>query len=105
MTEAPSFKVIIVGGAVAGLTLAHCLDQAGIDYILLEKHPEIHAQIGASIGIMPNGARILEQLGLFDAVERLCQRFNHVHHCFPDGFTLSSNAPTMVTERDDHEPP
>ena len=94
------FKVIIVGGSITGLTLAHCLDRAGIDYIVLEKHPEIHPQIGASIGILPNGARILEQLGIFKAVERRCQRFNYMHHCFPDGHYFTSLAPAKVTERE-----
>ncbi|GAB1213226.1 hypothetical protein ATERTT37_002375 [Aspergillus terreus] len=33
----PPFRVIIVGAGVAGLTLAHCLDKAGIDYLVLDK--------------------------------------------------------------------
>lgn len=55
----PPFKVIVVGGSVAGLTLAHGLERAGIDYVLLEKHKDIAAQVGAGISILPNGARIL----------------------------------------------
>lgn len=33
----PPVRVIIVGACVAGLTLAHCLDKAGIDYLMLDK--------------------------------------------------------------------
>ncbi|KAL4863041.1 hypothetical protein BDV12DRAFT_206836 [Aspergillus spectabilis] len=37
-------KVIIAGAGVAGLTLALALERNGIDYTLLEAHPEIIAQ-------------------------------------------------------------
>ncbi|KAF7503254.1 hypothetical protein GJ744_004045 [Endocarpon pusillum] len=63
-------KVIIVGGSVAGLTLAHCLYRAGIDYVVLEAREDIAPQLGASIGIFSNGARILDQLGIYGEIER-----------------------------------
>lgn len=63
-------KVIIVGGSVAGLTLAHCLYRAGIDYVVLEAREDITPQLGASIGIFWNGARILDQLGIYDEIEK-----------------------------------
>lgn len=34
-------RVLIIGGSIAGLTLAHCLEKAKIDYVLLEKKEEI----------------------------------------------------------------
>ncbi|OGM48097.1 monooxygenase [Aspergillus bombycis] len=64
----PKFRVVIVGGSIAGLTLAHCLLKNNIDFVVLEAHSEIAPQVGASIGIIPNGARILDQLGLFDDI-------------------------------------
>lgn len=70
-TQQPQFRVLIVGGSVAGLTLAHCLERANIEYLILEKGDDIAPQVGASIGIMPNGGRILEQLGLFGE-DRAC---------------------------------
>ncbi|KAK2877272.1 hypothetical protein FQN49_001277 [Arthroderma sp. PD_2] len=93
------FKVVIVGGSVSGLTLAHCLDRAGIDYILLEKHHSIHPQIGASLGILPNGARILDQLGIFEDLEKLALPFQKAHQGFPDGFHYSIGLPLRVKER------
>lgn len=60
------FRVIIAGGGIAGLTLANSLQHAGIDYVLLEGRPEIAPQVGASIGSLPNGSRILDQLGCYD---------------------------------------
>ncbi|KAH7342650.1 hypothetical protein BKA65DRAFT_595732 [Rhexocercosporidium sp. MPI-PUGE-AT-0058] len=61
-------RVVIVGGSIAGLTLAHCLHHNGIDFILLEAHKELAPQVGASIVVLPNGARILDQLGLLQDV-------------------------------------
>ncbi|KAF7592167.1 hypothetical protein BBP40_000654 [Aspergillus hancockii] len=94
----PPFKVIIVGGSMTGLTLAHCLDRAGIDYVVLEKHHDIHPQLGASLVISPNGGRILEQLGVFQRVEELSQNFPRIHTCFPDGFHYDSEAPQVLKE-------
>ncbi|KAF7504427.1 hypothetical protein GJ744_002231 [Endocarpon pusillum] len=64
-----ALKVIIVGGSVAGLTLAHCLYRAGIDYVVLESREDIAPKQGASIGIFANGARILDQLGIYSEIE------------------------------------
>lgn len=66
-----SLKVVIVGGSVAGLTLAHCFEQTGIDYVLLEAHTQIAPQLGASIALLPNGCVLLDQLGLWDELEKL----------------------------------
>jgi 2-polyprenyl-6-methoxyphenol hydroxylase-like FAD-dependent oxidoreductase len=66
------FKVVVCGGGVAGLTLANCLERAKIDYVLLEAREEIAPQLGASIGLGPNGSRILDQLGAFDIVLKEC---------------------------------
>lgn len=59
-------RVIIVGGSIAGLTLAQSLHAANIDFVVLEAGREIAPQVGASIAIFPNGARILDQLGMLE---------------------------------------
>ncbi|EUC41697.1 hypothetical protein COCMIDRAFT_8624 [Bipolaris oryzae ATCC 44560] len=64
-------RVLIIGGSVAGLTLANAFEQTGIDYLLLEQWHEIAPDVGASIAIFPNGARILDQLGCYDQSIRL----------------------------------
>lgn len=67
--EAPRrFRVIIAGGGISGLTLANALEKADIDYVLLEARDTIAPQVGASIGIFPNGARIIDQLGCLDLI-------------------------------------
>lgn len=95
----PKFKVIIAGGGITGLCLAHCLDQAGIDYVLLESHAEIAPRIGAAMGIMPNGARILDQLGIYSDIEKLDESLNIAYMSFADGFTYESSYPVTVNKR------
>ena len=65
------FKVVIVGGSVSGLSLANIFEQFGINYVLLEAYPNIAPQLGASIGLLPGGLRILDQLGCYDAIRAL----------------------------------
>lgn len=65
------FKIIIAGGGIAGLTLANMLEKFDVDYILLEAHSEIAPPVGASIGLFPNGLRILDQLGCYERIANL----------------------------------
>ncbi|CAH0023459.1 unnamed protein product [Clonostachys rhizophaga] len=69
MPSPTEFKIIIVGGGVAGLTLANMLEKFGLDYVLLESHEAIAPQVGASIGLFPNGLRILDQIGIHDEIK------------------------------------
>lgn len=66
-------RVIIVGGSVTGLTLAHCLHHCNIDFVLLEAGREIAPQVGASIAVLPNGLRIFDQLRIFDDISALVE--------------------------------
>ncbi|KAJ7656534.1 FAD binding domain-containing protein [Mycena polygramma] len=66
--EKHKFKVLIVGGSIAGLVLANMLEQLGIDFLVLEGYTEIAPQVGASIAFHPNGCRILDQIGCYDGV-------------------------------------
>jgi FAD dependent monooxygenase len=92
-------RVIIVGGSIAGLSLAHCLEKAKIDYVLLEKKKEIAPQEGASIGIMPNGGRIMEQVGLYHRIEELIEPLVKAHVTYPDGFHFTSRYPALLQQR------
>ncbi|KAJ6131991.1 FAD/NAD(P)-binding domain-containing protein [Penicillium samsonianum] len=93
------FHVIIVGGSIAGLTLAHCLHRAGISHVVLEKASEPAPQIGASVGILPNGARVLDQLQLYETIEKYIEPLETATIGYPDGFSFSSSYPKLVNER------
>lgn len=92
------FQVVIIGGSVSGLTLALSLEKIGIDYIILEKRPEIAPQEGASVGILPNGARILEQLGVYDTIEEDTAALGVSHIHYPDGFHYASPYPARMQD-------
>ncbi|KAE8358513.1 hypothetical protein BDV27DRAFT_150372 [Aspergillus caelatus] len=47
------------------------LEKFDIDYLLLEAHYEIAPPVGASIGLFPNGLRILDQLGCYERITNL----------------------------------
>ena len=67
-------KVIIAGCGIAGLTLALILERVGIDYVVLEAYSDIVAAAGAGMTMLPNGLRILDQLGCMeDLVNRAGQ--------------------------------
>lgn len=73
------FKVVIGGGSVTGLTLANMLQLHDIDFIVLESYEDIAPQVGASIGMLPHGNRILDQLGLYQKILALCPPLDSFH--------------------------
>ncbi|KAL4732976.1 FAD/NAD(P)-binding domain-containing protein [Aspergillus similis] len=97
--EKSTFRVIIVGGSIAGLTLAHCLEHLGIDYLILEKATEIAPQVGASVGILPNGSRILDQLRIYSEIEKQIEPLETATISYPDGFSFSSSYPRIIHQR------
>ncbi|KAH8899052.1 FAD binding domain protein [Thozetella sp. PMI_491] len=72
-----SFRVLIAGGGVAGLTLANMLERFDIDYLILEAHGDIAPPVGASIGLFPNGLRILDQIDCYEPILKFS--INSVH--------------------------
>ena len=73
LPDKKGFRVIIVGGGVTGLTLANSLQHAGVDFLVLETRGTIAPQLGASIGLSPNGSRILDQLSCYDDLEEFAE--------------------------------
>jgi salicylate hydroxylase len=61
-------KVIISGAGIAGLATALALHQRGVAVTLLEQATELR-EVGAGLQIAPNGSRVLQALGLAEAVE------------------------------------
>lgn len=67
-----NFRVIVVGGGVAGLTASHALQRAGIDHVVLERCEEVDPPVGGSIAIYPHGIRILHQIGCLAEAKAAC---------------------------------
>ncbi|KAK8035520.1 hypothetical protein PG993_010515 [Apiospora rasikravindrae] len=74
---AKPFRAIVVGGGLVGLTAAHILTAAGIDFIVLEKHKSILTSRGTQLAIWSQTFRTFDQLGLLEALQPLldwCKR-------------------------------
>ncbi|KAI1418987.1 hypothetical protein F5Y12DRAFT_357596 [Xylaria sp. FL1777] len=69
------FRVVVLGAGPAGLFTAHALAAAGIDFIVLERQPEIVRFKGALIVLWPPFIRLMEQLGLYEQLKELSTRF------------------------------
>lgn len=61
------FHAIIAGAGVGGLTAALALSQAGARVTLLERAPALD-EIGAGLQLSPNASRILQGLGVLNAL-------------------------------------
>jgi 2-polyprenyl-6-methoxyphenol hydroxylase-like FAD-dependent oxidoreductase len=57
--------ISIVGGGIAGLALASCLDPARFHVTVYEKRPELPA-VGNALGMWPNAQRALARLGILE---------------------------------------
>lgn len=98
--EEKKFRVIIVGGSVAGLTLAHCLGKSNIEYVVLESNCDIAPEVGASIGILTNGARILDQLGIFDDILDVIEPLRKAIYWTEHGKVIMENeSPQIIHDR------
>jgi 2-polyprenyl-6-methoxyphenol hydroxylase-like FAD-dependent oxidoreductase len=62
-------KILVIGGGIGGLTAAIALQRKGIDVQVYESAPELKP-VGAGIWVPTNAMRVLERLGLAEAVSR-----------------------------------
>jgi 2-polyprenyl-6-methoxyphenol hydroxylase-like FAD-dependent oxidoreductase len=60
------FKAIVVGGGPVGLTAAHALHLAGIDFVVLERRTTLIEDLGASLVLAPHNLRVMHQFGILD---------------------------------------
>lgn len=66
-------RILIVGGGIAGATLANLLEQQGLAPVLIEKEP-VWSHHGYALALWPLGSRILRGLGLYQGFCEISQR-------------------------------
>ncbi|KAK1999780.1 FAD/NAD(P)-binding domain-containing protein [Colletotrichum falcatum] len=75
--------IIVVGGGPVGMTAAHALSRAGIDFVLLESRSTIVLDAGSNLVLSPTGLRALSQFGILPALNKVSsplakfRRFDH----------------------------
>ncbi|KAI0160219.1 FAD/NAD(P)-binding domain-containing protein [Xylariaceae sp. FL1272] len=76
-----SFRAIILGAGPVGLYTANALAAAGIDFLVLERQPEVVSYRGALIVLAcirswPPLIRLLDQLGMYGAITKVGTRMS-----------------------------
>lgn len=66
--QSPSTHVAIVGGGLAGLALALALDQVGVKSTVYEARAR-PLNIGGAVMLSPNALKVLDKLGVYNAVK------------------------------------
>jgi salicylate hydroxylase len=75
MATTKDFNIAIVGGGIAGLTLAIALYQRQVPVTIYEQAPAF-GEIGAGVSFSPNAVQAMEvcHQGIYEAFEQVCTR-------------------------------
>ncbi|MDP3612575.1 MAG: FAD-dependent monooxygenase, partial [Rubrivivax sp.] len=68
--SASQLRVALIGGGIGGAAAALFLRRAGIDAAVYEQSLELR-ETGAGIVVPPNMVRLLDELGLLSALQRV----------------------------------
>ncbi|KAH7009134.1 uncharacterized protein B0I36DRAFT_258143 [Microdochium trichocladiopsis] len=67
------FRIVIAGAGLVGLTAAHILHHAHIDFVILEKRGDPAPKVGSVMTIWPQTSRIFQQLRLSEVLDPLME--------------------------------
>lgn len=75
MTRQKDFELAIIGGGIAGVTLAIALHSRSIPVTLYEQAPAF-GEIGAGVSFSPNAVQAMREChqGIYEAFEKVCTR-------------------------------
>lgn len=69
MAEVKKYRILIVGGGIAGFSAAAFLKQSGFDITLVDKCPK-WADVGYSLTVWPHGLKLLDLIGAGNEIRR-----------------------------------
>ena len=75
---------VVAGAGIAGMTLALALAKFGATVVVLERSPTIQ-EFGAGLQISPNARRVLDRLGLSDAIDQVSLEPERLDVCAQGG--------------------
>jgi 2-polyprenyl-6-methoxyphenol hydroxylase-like FAD-dependent oxidoreductase len=88
MTQPRMVRIAIVGGGIGGLTVALALREFGFEADVFEQAPKL-LDVGAAIAVWPNAIRVLERLGLSDAIRAQAGEMNEIRWLNSRGHLLN----------------
>ncbi|KAL6408424.1 hypothetical protein AUP68_08281 [Ilyonectria robusta] len=94
-----SFKAIIIGGGPAGLTAAHALYLAGIDFLNLEGRESVVVDQGASLVLGPQSLRVMHQFGLLDKLRAIGGEIGHYGSTYEGSIVIGADGVHSKTRR------
>jgi 2-polyprenyl-6-methoxyphenol hydroxylase-like FAD-dependent oxidoreductase len=77
-------KILIIGGGIGGLTTALACHHAKLDYEVFEAAPVIK-EVGAGIWVPPNAMKIMQRLGMSDAILKTGKSLEEISVGGPNG--------------------
>lgn len=89
MNAAASRRIVVAGGGIAGLTAALAFASKGFDVAVFDRAPRLE-ETGAGLQLSPNATRLLDRLGVLDALRPSAVRPDAV--VLRDGLTLKELA-------------
>ena len=91
-------RVVVIGGGIGGLSTAVALRATGAHVHVFEQARQL-SEVGAGLGLQPNGRRVLVRLGLGPEINRIGARLKGFRICRPDGSVVSAETyPQGVTQ-------
>jgi salicylate hydroxylase len=93
-----SLRVAVVGGGIGGAATAVALLQRGLHVRLYEQAPAL-TEVGAGVAIQPNGARVLQRLGLGDELLHFGARWVDPQFRRSDGSYAAAMWPPAIASK------
>jgi salicylate hydroxylase len=97
-------RVAVIGGGIGGLSTAVALRATGANVHVFEQARQL-SEVGAGLGLQPNGQRVLVRLGLGPEINRIGVRLKGFRISARDGSVVSEDTyPAGVTQLGVHRP-